>query len=272
MNICKGRIEKEPNLTTDIPKSVRIVCILQLCIAFSVLLWILGAPFTESLYENKKLRGNLEWLTLKNPEFFQELPLGKQKEILLLQKNAEKEQQEPALAKIGRSIKGLLAETPVSKQLWLLLSLVLPVMVMKQVDGSRVVFLLLPVLTALYVWQIFPQQALPSLYPTESYLEKNYLKHPINGSLESQRKQLEMAWQAYIATEWSTLPKEVTENQKFANGLYQFIAQKTLIEKSLPSSKPGYWTLGLYFLWNLFAACMVNKKKTLTRLCSKSNL
>jgi hypothetical protein len=244
----------------DISKTARIACILQLCVAFSVLLWILGAPFTEALYENKKTLTELEWITIEHSEMFKNLPQERQEQIIAIQQRAQQGLQETFRQKIVKSVEGLFLGIPVSKIIWLILALILPIMVMKQVEGSREVFWLLPILAIVYTWQMLPLQIPTSIYPTESYLESKYMSAPLSGSIDMQKNNLELAWKAYIVAEWSKAPAYATNAEKFADGLYHFIVQKTLVEHGQPEPKPGPWTLMSYIAWNFLAAWAVSRK------------
>lgn len=254
MNFHKKSEPVDGSLAPDISKWARTACILHLCIAFSVLFWILGAPFTEALYLNKKASKELEWLTIEHEELYNTLPQSDQKLISSFQKKISLESNESFQRKMAKSVESFFLGMPVSKLLWLFLSILLPVLVMKQIDGARESFWLLPLLTAVYAWQMMPIQSTPSIYPTETYLEKKYLKGPLSGSIEEQRDMLELAWKSYIIEEWTQAPKDSSDGEKFANGMYHFIAQKTLLEMNQPPQKPGPWTLGAYLMWNLSAA------------------
>lgn len=260
MNICKKTDTVADNLTPDISKMARIACILQLCVAFSVLLWILGSPFTEALYENKKSLGELKWITTEHSEMFQTLPQLEQNRLLTLQERVTIRMQEPFMQKLAKSVEGLFVGMPVSKLIWLLLAVILPIMVMKQTEGAREAFWMLPALAIIYAWQLMPLQTPESIYPTESYLESKYMEKPLAGSMEIQKNNLELAWKDYVVTEWSKAPAYATQAEKFANGLYHFIVQKTLMEQEQPVPKPGAWTLMCYVVWNLFAAFAVSRK------------
>lgn len=261
MNFCQKTTLKENGSDNDIPKSARIVCIIQLCLAFTVLLWVFGTPFTDELYRNKKTTAAIEWLTIENSEYYETLSPDKKSDLQHIYEKAHNGIQESFLQKLAKSFEELLLQTPITKQLWLLLAFILPFLVMKQIEGSREVFWVFPILALLYAWQVGPQKNLHTLYPTESYLEQHYLSAPITGSITEQKEQLEKAWQSYIAAEWSKAEKNSSPNEKFANGLYHFIYETTILEWSQPPIKPGILTLGSYVIWNLLAAFVVNRRK-----------
>lgn len=256
MQFCQRNNNPTSPLTDEIPKRIRIFCIIQLCIAFSVLLWILCSPFTESLYESKKTLSTIRWLVDDQSEYFDQTAPEVKNQIFKLEAAASRSMQESFLNKSKQSIENLFLGIPISKLLWLLLALLLPILVLKQVDGARELFWLFPVLAVFYALQNFPATAPEPIYPSESYLENRYLESPITGSIEQQKNLLEQAWKKFIVTEWSKESVSASDEEKFVNGLYHFILNKTLQESSGPS-KPGPWTLACYFIWNLTAALVV---------------
>lgn len=262
MNFCQKTTLKENDSQNDIPKSARIVCIIQLCLAFTVLLWVLGTPFTDELYRNKKTVTAIEWLTIENSEYYDTVPAEKKSELQSIYKQAHNGLQDSFRNKLVKSVEELFLQTPITKQLWLLLALILPFLVMKQIEGSREVFWVFPFLALLYAWQVAPLKNPETLYPTESYLEQHYLSAPIKGSMAQQKEQLDAGWQSYIATEWSKADENSSQTEKFANGLYHFIYESTILEWIQPPLKPGILTLASYLIWNLFAAYLINRRKT----------
>ncbi len=97
-------------------KETKILCILQLCIAFSVLLWIILSPFTETYYSNKKLAQELDWVIVENAEYFQDLPPQTRKKISELESKVERQSNETFPKKLKQSIEALLIYTPFYKK------------------------------------------------------------------------------------------------------------------------------------------------------------
>lgn len=260
MSFCTKKSRSPESETGDIPKSVRITCILQLCIVFSMLLWIAGKPFTEQLYEYRKGTKQLEWLIDLHPEKYENVSQGEKEILERMRSEIERGMQESFGTKFKRSIEALFLDTPLSKLMWIVLAGVLSIMIMKQKEGAREAVWLLPLLAIVYAIQIGNSPPMKSPYPSEEYLEKHYMHGSIGSTLEEQRTQLESAWQKYLATEWSTLPAGTDEKERLGDGLYQFTLKKSLSEWKSPPEKPGPWTLGCYVLWNLFFTGLVYRK------------
>lgn len=259
MNFCKRTALKDNESVGDIPKSWRIICILQLCLAFTTLLWVLGSPFTDELYKNRKALSSIEWLTDEGVNEYATLTSQQKTKLEEIRSGALEGMQEPFLQKLGQSIESLFRGTPISKLAWLVLAFLLPIFVMKQVDGARELFWLFPLLAILYIWQVAPMKSGESLIPDESYLEHHYLSAPISGTVAQQREQLEEAWENYIIAEWSKSGE--TKDEKFSNGMYHFVFESTVKEWEAPPLKPGLITVGSYLIWNLIAALGVSMRK-----------
>lgn len=259
MNFCKRTTLKDNASSGDIPKSWRIVCIIQLCFAFTTLLWILGTPFTDELYKNKKALTSITWLTDLESNQYQNLTSPQKAKLEQIHNSALKAMQTTFLQKSAKSVESLFRQTPISKLTWLTLAFLLPLLVMKQVDGGRELFWLFPLLSLLYIWQVAPMKQPESLIPEESYLEQRYLSAPISGTVTEQREQLEEAWKNYVIAEWSQ--RGESKDEKFANGMYHFVFESTVREWEAPPAKPGIFTVAGYLVWNLIAATVLSMRR-----------
>lgn len=266
--------------------SKRIVIILHLCVVFSTALWYLSTPFMYDLYTIRKRMIQTEFVMgaqdgiLKHyadkkqkkvleeyAHYFHTLPKEKQVEIKnhldLLRKKTNAsftEKLNQVIAKIKRDSVFFLG--------WMILSVVICILYLKQRQGSYALLYMMPLLAFLYVGDIAlqnlnaKQSAEEKLIPNEKYLVKNYLDKQKTGVI--QKDQLELAWKKYLVNEWASGGE--------GDGLFRFqLAKfdayiKDLKNHFIEAANPI--TLYLFLFWNIFVAifcsgfCQYRKAKS----------
>ena len=267
---------------TFIPFPARVAAILQLCIAFTMLLGIMGYPFMGELFETRSSQLLFETVmgtTEKsenakfNATLFSQLSEEKKAHILDYYAFLQAKNQSPFLTKLKHSIRILFIEISPWKQAWLLLSIVLSILLLLRIEGAAQAIWLLLLLTLMYTVDNrmygthtgMTREA--KLFPTEQVIIEDYLKEPLSGHITEQKDQLRKGWHNYLVRVWAGLGAEVDKEDKVAEGEFYFdLARleahiKDRIFEASPFRKQESWMmLSLYILWNLFLACLVRKK------------
>lgn len=279
----RKRVKREFPPGTFIPTPARVMAILQLSLALMVLLWHLSQPFLGDLFAIRSKMAVYEFvmgfpdgtdLRARNAERFAALPPAQQTVIADNYNHWQHKLQDTFLEKLRRSFAGVLIDMPLFEKLWLLLSLVVPVLVLLKVDGAVQAAWLLPIAVFAYAadnrWNGSHRglSAELQLFPTEAYLVENYGGEDIDPNSLLQKEQLEAAWLKYLAAEWS--PKSYTQHagnlefkQQAEEGEYAFTTARVLaIELEPESSAPAREAssaLAVYLLWNIAFAYVVTK-------------
>lgn len=291
----RKKIEFPPG--TFIPTPARVMAILQLCIAFTVIISSMGYPFMGELFANKSrlllyhtvMGGNIS-TTLnsdtpraqqyrqyleRNAERFEKLPF-KQKSEIIQQHSALLANSHPSfLTKLGRSFHILAFELPALEQAWLLLSIIIPILVLKRVEGAARAAWLLPLLVLAYAidnrWHSVngdnPEEA--KLFPSEQIIVQDYLKTPLSNNILEQEGQLRQGWKLYLIKEWAkevpSQDKELFEKQA-EEGEYAFDVARLeanskdkLLELTPFQKQESLTLLFCYLLWNVSLAWCLNK-------------
>lgn len=248
----RKRVKKSFPEGTFIPFPARMCAILQLCIAFGMLLWYAAQPFMGELFEIKSQKLLIHY-ALDHPEQFAQLPLSEQK---FLQERSALLQQRLEISffqKLKKSVQTI-AALPLLKLCWVILSIILSLFLLKKKEGAAQALWLLPFLALAYGIDNrlnAPPAALSAeerLFPSESYLAEYYLDEPFSSQLFEQRKQLEQAWNHYLDREWG--------------GLYAFNLARihTLhLESAHGPTQEASLLLFLFLFWNLSYAFISNQ-------------
>lgn len=267
-----------------IPKPARICAIIQLCLAFSLLLWNASEPFVGEIFTWKSRLlfyqdvmgipsdGNAssekEARLSRNAERFHKLPSIKQEKLIQDKEQIQKQLQRSFWDKI-KSLAALYAYTISPYELaWIFFSVVISIMLLKKVEGAAQVVWLLPLLTALYAadtrWFAHPVPASDSsLFPSEAELIEHYVKAPLSSDIFEQQKQLTLGWKRYLIAEWThETPAEdpalfelQAEEGEFLFTLARLELRKpTLADAPAARHPPSFPLLILYFFWNVYFA------------------
>lgn len=255
---------------TFIPFPARLCAILQLCIAFGMILWYTSQPFMGELFEIKSEKLLLHY-AIDQRELFEQLPRFQQEELLSRLLTLQDRLEIPFLTKLMRSGE-ILIHLPLLKLTWIVLAILLSIFLLKKREGARQALWLLPFLALAYGVdnriQGLPTQptAEEKLFPSESYLRDHYLDEPWGSTLFEQKQQLEQAWNHYLQLEWGG------QNQSLSQGLYAFNlariqaqpfpkAERTFLQ--IPPTQESLPFLFLIIFWNLTFAlvCTITTKK-----------
>lgn len=270
---------------------MRPFAIIHLCIVFTVICWTLATPFTKELYNNRNLQANYRTIlgeeklgeeipseinTLSlNRQFFSALPSEEQQLFLNGYEKVQKKLSESFWTKAQRSLKALFFDLPAFERAWILFSLILCIMALKQRSGVTQAIWLLPLLALCFTLEQYYTErpkiplAMEKLVPTEKWLTDTYLMgKPLEGSIEEQKKTLQMIWDRYLVDFWSRAivgPRD----QALQRGEYAFsLARLEALEKDINNqhkTSESPVVLMAYFLWNLLFASVVCSKYSLRK-------
>lgn len=243
----------------SIPVPQRIMAIIQLCLAFSLLLWLLGKPFFGEYFSLRSRMLPYEYV-MGTSKHFEHLPTQERELIEADYRQLKAHAQRPASTKIEAGLRNLIQQVPPFEQAWIFFSIWIAIALLLNKEGARIAVWLLPVIVLAYA---FDNQRSGKvlrdpdhhLFPSEQLITEKYLQEPLSPDLRKQRKQLEQGWQRYLIAYWSkggsladaefnfTLARlKEFQGQPMAEWLYNF------------HEKQNPWVLLLYFAWNLLFA------------------
>jgi hypothetical protein len=270
---------------TFIPTSARVCAILQLCVAFSALLWNLSQPFAGELFRQKsrvllyeEIIGHSSSTIFSQERFerlernkiwFEKLPEKRKINLLQGYQNTKKEIQQPFIDKAALALKLLLFDLPVFEQAWILFSILLAILLLKRVEGAHLAIWLLPLIAICYCIDNrlsgrTSSNEESSLFPSEKKIVQEYVKTTLSRNIFEQEKQLKEGWNLYLVREWlkqspSKDPsafKMQIEEAEFAFTIARI--EKRLLdeqqEKRFFFPKKHSFILACYLFWNLFFA------------------
>lgn len=279
---------------TFINTKARLLAIIQLSLAFTLICWNLSLPFMGELFDYKKrasiyhtVMGETKFLKLqdKDPpsalhekllrhrERFQHLPKKERRLILKQYEQLQKKQNQSWLYKSWLGMKQLLWEQPTFQMAWLCLSIIIPIMLLLKIESARQAVWLLPIVAAIYACDHLsfaaPRKMSPDeqLFPTEKTLVDTYLKKPLTADIFEQQAQLKRGWQLYLIDQWTgeapstdeALFQQQAEEGEFAFHLER-LKQLPQNEKSnTPQEREPLLLLLVYIAWNLFFALSMTK-------------
>lgn len=273
---------------TFIPTTARVVAIIHLCLAFTILAWNASLPFSGELFSIKSrillykyVMGIEDQKELsserlsRNANRFNALAEDQKTFLINGYNQLRKLNERTFFVKLQRSAEILAFGIPSFEQAWILFSIIIPILLLKKVKGSVQVIWILPLLALLYAvdnrWNgISPKMDEErQLFPSETYLVENYLSKPLTSNFLEQKNELELAWKRYLIAEWAHESPR-TENTAFAlqveKGEHAFNLAR--IAALSPFNHPLYsqlrnqeslLILALYLFWNFFFAIIVWK-------------
>jgi len=265
---------------TFIPSAARVVAILHLCIAFTVLIWNLSLPFMGEAYNNRAqslayhsvMGGNDSIESEQIREKFQNLPLNTKQNVLNGFHQLQTRESKGFFEKLLFSISIILFRLPPFEMAWLCLSFIIPIMLLKQVPSGRIASLLLPLVTLIYCADnmYFGKSPVLSrsdqLYPSENYLIEKYVEGPLSDKIMTQHAQLKNAWHLYLVNEWASPQsgshfEQLLEDGKFSFNLarVQLMNPPALNRLSLTQEKEPFLYYILYLFWNALFSYTVIK-------------
>jgi hypothetical protein len=251
------RIKKTYPEGTFIPKPARIVAILHLSLAFTLLLGVILGPFLQDYFTYRKEASLYEFIMgQKNEKRFKALPTEEKEAILLKHQMLKKRYDLSFLQKTQKAFTDILKMEKLTLA-WLILSIAIPIFLLKKREGAAKAAFLLPLLSLFYLLNHVPTSA-ENPFPSEKYIIENYLKEPLGHDVDSQYHQLLKGWQHYLIDQWSH-NKDQSHQQQIEEGEFYFHLHRMKNFKETESS--SLFTKMIYLAWNLFFAIIVNKFK-----------
>lgn len=250
---------------TFIPTPARVMAILQLCLAFTCVLWYLGYPFMGEHFEKKSKM--IVYERVMNDELnFPMLKLQDQNTIA--RDYAKLTSQDSFIKRMKEGIAIFLLRIPKLELAWIVLAMVIPLLLLKKVEGATAAMWLLPIAALTYSIDNLGNRELSQerLYPSEKLIISNYVKEPFSSEILKQREQLLQGWKVYLVKEWAKeepLANEDRFNTQVAKGEFAFYAHQLLKpEKSIDSfnTKHSPLVLLIYVLWNVLFCAIVSWK------------
>lgn len=266
----RKRTKKEYPPGTFIPTPARIVAILQLCLAFTLLAWHGSLPFMGELFSTKAKLLVYQHVMGKKIEGhatrFAELPKKQRDQILRDYDILQRRLEVGFMEKIGRAVEGIW-HLPLFEKTWILFAVLIPILLLKRIDGAQQIVWILPVLALAYAaenrWQGKPHDLTleEKLFPTEAVLLRDYLNEPLATTLAAQQQQLERGWKLYLVREWAKELPSDNFPQQVEKGDFVFnLARLEAIQKQPvihTREQESYFWLALYIFWNLSFALVV---------------
>ncbi|MFA6916262.1 MAG: hypothetical protein WC222_07680 [Parachlamydiales bacterium] len=261
--------KKEPATTGRVEKAARFYCILQLCIVFTVLCWHLGYPFLGEIYEIKQEKQLYDFVFEEvNMPYFDQLP---SRDRLRLESGAAywKKQLEKSFAtKLKASVRHMNYYMPRLELAWVVLSIIVCIMVLRQSEGySRAVWLL-PFLAVAFAYENISwgtstvANADAKLYPTESQLVAKYRPEGLSANPLDHPAELTVLWEKYLEKDWGKGDLKRGEFVFTVARIKEREANPSPISKRTNERQSIFWLL-LYIAWNTFLALKVSKYKPL---------
>ena len=292
------RRKKEFPPGTFIPKPARIMAILQLCVAFTLIFWTCGLPFMGDLFSYKSkillyqdIMGDnallqkldatkadqLQSKFVRNSERFKQLPRSQKIQILEGYNSVQKLTTTTFFEKMQKSIMILLVGLPPLELVWIILAVVVSILLLLRIEGATHAAWLLPLVVLAYAMdnQFHGKPSPPSpdaaLFPSEQVIVNDYLREPLSSSIQEQHQQLKHGWELYLIQEWakqipsanSNVFQDQVEEGEFAFNVARVVAHAKVKEQSHFEnlrSKESIIYLLIYFFWNVYFAWVVTKK------------
>ncbi|MCE5318362.1 MAG: hypothetical protein LLG04_13510 [Parachlamydia sp.] len=270
----RKRVRKNFPPGTFIPTPARLAAIVQLCIAFTLLAWQGSLPFMGELFSTKyKLLVYQHLMGKKvegHSERFSALPKREQTQILKEYAQLQSELDTTFLTKIKKTATGLW-DLPLFEKAWILFAILIPILLLKRVEGASQIIWILPLLSLAYAldnrFQGQPSEktAEERLFPSEDLILKKYVGEPLKPSIIEQQQQLQQGWQTYLVREWAKEePSQDTQQflQQAEVGDFAFNLARIKALKVTPSQRPKQEPLSLlalYLFWNISFCLIVTK-------------
>lgn len=259
---------------TFIATPARIAAIIQLCLAFSLSLWIISKPFMGDLFVIKSER-LLSQELLGKPTLMEKLPVSDQEQIKVYDETLKQKLRLNFFEKLKASMQLLFIQTAPFEQAWILFSFLIPLLLLLRIEGAVHACWLLPILALGYAADNQVNAPLPGrnrdldIFPTETLLVQSYLNRPLSDSIAEQKRELKEGWKNYLIIEWT--------NEAISNDPQDFLAQlekgeflfnvarlknrklQGLLAVEKGPERQSLGILGLYLAWNILFASLVRQ-------------
>ena len=274
-------------LKLDLATWQRIFAIIQLCLAFSLMLGYMAQPFMGEYFNLRSRMILYEYVMGKSNILNDQSPLDSQlgtqskrftQLALIEQQQVKKDYQSlyqyanrPILKKIEDGLRILIQAIPPFEQAWMFFSIILAILILLRKEEVQQAIWILPLVVLAYTIdnQLTGKSVVSSpdviLFPTEEMIAEHYVKEPLAKNIFKQKEQLEKGWNLYLIEKWSSnLNKPFTD--LLEEGKFNFtLARLKLLQNQSPSNglnlfhqKVNPLWLFIYFLWNSLFAWVVS--------------
>ncbi len=282
------RVRKSFPPGTFIPKPARVMAILQLCMAFTLLFGAAGYPFMGELFAHKsetllyhvvmgndlaagkaddqrsrEFRGRLE----RNAQRFAALADSQKAQLIRSYDLLQAKANSSFLEKLQRSLHIIAFELPALERAWILFSVIIAIMLLLRIEGAATAVWILPFIAALYGLDNHQHGSISrfnqgeALFPSEETIVNEYLKHPIQGNIAEQQERLKMGWRLYLIHEWAHQPPsndplffaQQAEEGEFLFDLARLkeMQKHSFLKASPFQEKEPFGLLMIYLIWNI---------------------
>jgi hypothetical protein len=247
----------------------KVLIIIHLCFAFTYLFWQLCQPYLKEIL-SKKSELTLYEMVMERKPLFNQLPA--QDQLFLLEGYETAHKKSPSfLAELGHLF---FVDTPPFALAWLFFSLTICFLLLFHIEGATLATWLLPIIVCAHIYFLYdaPKQTRESLFPKEEYVLTTYVESSENKAM-GEREKLLLGWHRYLVHEWAhEIESDDSElfKQQLEKGLFAFnVARlKWILEGRGDevilagfTTPPSLLRLACYFIWNLFFAWSINRKK-----------
>lgn len=222
---------------------------------------------------------------VQNELRFNDLPTNYQMTILRYLDDINDKLKQSFGKKLVRSVHILAFEISPIEQMWIVISLLVPLLFLMNAVQARQMAYLLPLIAICYAldnnwngYREINQEA--TLFPTEESIKTRYLKKPLSSTISLQQTELKLGWHDYLIDQWAnetpaTDPLE--RQQQIEKGQYRFQVARVLAQASQPPHlemyafrrKQSLAVLLIYVFWNIFFSWFVNKPRNTKRESSQ---
>lgn len=258
---------------------MRICAIIQLCLAFSLILWVVAEPFTGEHFTTRSSLLLFQTATGKGDRFvpadklarhakrFDMLDASQQRRILEGYRNLEEYASRPFLSKLVDSGKALFLHLSPFTQAWIFFSIVIALLLLLHISGAAAAAWLLPVITLFYVIDNQMHGVTPPTLADEALLPS---EHELIAQYPAES--LVASWQQYLIRSWareapSDDPQLFLEQVELGEHALTVARVERWMEQNhglrdrpvRPTRKP--WPLlAMFIAWNLTFAIGVNRE------------
>lgn len=269
---------------TFIPTTQRLLAIIQLCLAFSLILWYATQPFMGEYFQVKSRMLLYEYVLgtsnqpsqkdklVRNSERFNLLSDAEKKELINDYEQLSHYSMRSTSVKILDGIKTLILYIPPFELAWIVSATLLSILILLKYEGAKQAAWLLPLITLVYAinnqWLGHLPQPTPDeeLIPSEQEIIRDYIKEPFPTTIQEQQNALQEGWNNYLVDKWSS-KMNLKKEELIEEGEFNFTLARIKKLSSQPYSqlstsfnqKASPVLLVLYLLWNIFFAWKMNK-------------
>lgn len=243
----------------SLSRATKVVVIIHLCIAFTLLSWLLLRP-TLLQHAMQKADLSLYSKIVADEELFRTLPEADQEKIRADYANCLTKKTKPPLP---------LHRSPLTLG-WAALSVVIGVCLLLRITGSQIMAFSLPVIVLCFSYfSLFSPPAAfeDGFFPGEEEV-LSYLESP--PTLKERKEALKLGWELYLIDKWAgEVPHSDPQIRatQFERGAFAFHVRRLLqgnpsveVFAMLHNRPPSVVMLLAYLGWNLFFAIFVNRK------------